>query len=400
MTENKGYSLRQAAKLSGVPTMTFHAWKEKGLVTPDLTDEKGNFLFSEMMIERAKEIDAKRKAKKSTNLSVNLFEDTAPMSNENEKINSGDDSDGEVNPREKEKVVDTDADVKDVIEVLLPVETFETLTTIEFAPASEIITLEDRANRIRKLQADVQRGIIEIGFELIAAKKEIGHGGWADWLATNFDWTQQTANRFMRVSERFGKLNNVVQFKPSTLQAMLSLPEGDENSFIAAQSEAGKPIEDLSAREVQKAVKDWNKIATFSSSEKTNNVGKIAAFVAPCVEEESISEDTSPASPSFDEKPVDVKFKLNAMENFRTWQAFIAKFGETVEENQLNKLINLFGEYWLELGKPLTYEKNLIRIAERILACVKEICKQTADLSAMVKIELRRLNGGDSDDDR
>ena len=302
MTENKGYSLRQAAKLSGVPTMTFHAWKEKGLVTPDLTDEKGNFLFSEMMIERAKEIDAKRKAKKSANLSVNLFEDTAPMSNENEKINSGDDSDGEVNPREKEKVVDTDADVKDVIEVLLPVETFETLTTIEFAPASEIITLEDRANRIRKLQADVQRGIIEIGFELIAAKKEIGHGGWADWLATNFDWTQQTANRFMRVSERFGKLNNVVQFKPSTLQAMLSLPEGDEEAFIEAQADKGKPIESQSAREVKAAVKDWNQ----QHNEETNNFsfsrdkthdsggGKIAAIVAPCVEEESISEDIPP----------------------------------------------------------------------------------------------------------
>ena len=40
----------------------------------------------------------------------------------------------------------------------------------------EEITLETRADRIRQLQADVQRGIIEIGFELIAAKKEIGHG--------------------------------------------------------------------------------------------------------------------------------------------------------------------------------------------------------------------------------
>ena len=35
----------------------------------------------------------------------------------------------------------------------------------------EEVTLEARAERIRRLQADVQRGIIEIGFELIAAKK-------------------------------------------------------------------------------------------------------------------------------------------------------------------------------------------------------------------------------------
>lgn len=125
------------------------------------------------------------------------------------------------------------------------------------SPISETITLDERANRIRKLQADVQRGIIQIGLELAAAKKEVGHGNWADWLAREFDWTQQTANRFMRVSERFGKLNNVVQFKPSTLQAMLALPEGEEQAFIEEQASNGNPIESQSAREVQASIKHW-----------------------------------------------------------------------------------------------------------------------------------------------
>lgn len=148
-------------------------------------------------------------------------------------------------PKEQPTVVDT-------VQAAAPI--------VEHAKdTSQIITLEERADRIRKLQADVQRGIIEIGFELIAAKNEIGHGGWSDWLATNFDWTQQTANRFMRVSERFGKLNNVVQFKPSTLQAMLALPEGDEQAFIAEQAESGKPLEKQSARQVQASVKQWKK---------------------------------------------------------------------------------------------------------------------------------------------
>lgn len=128
--------------------------------------------------------------------------------------------------------------------------TIETLCTI--------VTLEDRANRIRGLQADVQRSIIEIGFELLAAKKEVGHGGWADWLKKEFEWTQRTANNFMRMAERFGKFENIFHFQPSTLQAMLSLPEGDEEKFIAAQAEHGKPIKEMSAREVQSAVKVWN----------------------------------------------------------------------------------------------------------------------------------------------
>lgn len=40
----------------------------------------------------------------------------------------------------------------------------------------DVVSLEERANRIRQLTADVTRGFIDIGFELIAAKKEIGHG--------------------------------------------------------------------------------------------------------------------------------------------------------------------------------------------------------------------------------
>ena len=55
-------------------------------------------------------------------------------------------------------------------------------TTMTIETTAEIVTLDVRANRIRRLQADVQRGVIEIGFELIAAKKEVGHGNWERWL--------------------------------------------------------------------------------------------------------------------------------------------------------------------------------------------------------------------------
>ena len=123
--------------------------------------------------------------------------------------------------------------------------------------SSQPVTLEVRAERIRHLQADVQRGIIEIGFELIEAKKQVGHGGWADWLQKEFEWTQRTANNFMRVAERFGKMENVFQFKPSTLQTMLLLPEGDEQAFIETQEQVGNPVENQSARQVQQAVKQW-----------------------------------------------------------------------------------------------------------------------------------------------
>lgn len=131
------------------------------------------------------------------------------------------------------------------------------ISTVEPAPVVEVVTLADRANRIRKLQADVQRGIIEIGNELIAAKEQVGHGNWSAWLDKEFSWTQRTANNFMRVAERFGKMENVFQFQPSALQAMLALPEGDEQEFIDAQAAAGTPVEKQSAREIKRNVKEF-----------------------------------------------------------------------------------------------------------------------------------------------
>ena len=121
----------------------------------------------------------------------------------------------------------------------------------------EEVTLETRAERIRQLQADVQRGIIQIGFELIAAKKEVGHGGWADWLQKEFAWTDRTARNFMAIAERFGNRKSISDLTTTTLIKMLALPEGDEEAFIEAQAQAGNPVENQSARQVQQAVKQW-----------------------------------------------------------------------------------------------------------------------------------------------
>lgn len=134
---NKGYSLRQAAKLSGVPTMTFHAWKEKRLVTPDVADNKGNLsLFSETMIERAKEIDKQRKTKKSVDNSGNLFEESALVATvTNGEENSGDlpqnanetlrqlDDESKTEKTAAPMSDDTDANIQEVVEISAPVET-------------------------------------------------------------------------------------------------------------------------------------------------------------------------------------------------------------------------------------------------------------------------------------
>lgn len=150
-----------------------------------------------------------------------------------------------------ELTAETNDDVTSSINqpVKLPVDVKSNISVVEE------ITLNQRADRIRSLQADVQRGIIQIGFELIAAKEQVKHGNWQSWLADEFHWTIRTAQNFMAIAERFGKNENVFVFQPSTLIQMLALPKGTEQEFIDAQTAAGTPVEIQSAREIKRNIK-------------------------------------------------------------------------------------------------------------------------------------------------
>jgi hypothetical protein len=70
------------------------------------------------------------------------------------------------------------------------------------------------ANRIRSLGKQSVANVIEIGKLLIEAKVELnkdgeGHGKWLPWLQQEFDWSNPTALRFMRVHEMVSTLKNV-----------------------------------------------------------------------------------------------------------------------------------------------------------------------------------------------
>lgn len=147
----------------------------------------------------------------------------------------------------------------------------------------DVVTLEERANRIRQLTANVTQGFIDIGFELIAAKKQIGHGSWTDWLKSEFNWSIRTAQNFMALAERFGKTKTFSLLPTSTLIKMLALPEGDEEKFVEKQIENGRPIETQSARELQKSVREWNQ----NKASKT-----------PVVDTSSINEELTSTKPS------------------------------------------------------------------------------------------------------
>lgn len=232
------YSTKEFARVLGISDRTVEGWRisRKGnppVLIPAQRDEKGRAVYDESQLTIARALLSRNQ--KTTATSPSLFDNDPPY---NKPVEDA----------------ETTADNEAVPEPVTITAAAQIVPTDETSP----VTLDQRADKIRRLQADVQRGMIEIGLELIAAKAEIGHGKWTAWLETEFDWTDRTARYFMAVAERFGKRNTYSVLNPSTLKAMLALPVGDEDKFIATQEAAGKPVEKQSAREVQKNVKAWN----------------------------------------------------------------------------------------------------------------------------------------------
>ena len=121
----------------------------------------------------------------------------------------------------------------------------------------------------------MRQSAIIIGQELIECKKEVGHGNWATWLEKNFKFNQQTANRFMRVAERFGKLSIDAQFNSTQMIAMLALPVGDEETFIAEKAAQGTPVEDMTVKKLREEIKNWKQKADDLSAKNDDLQKKV-----------------------------------------------------------------------------------------------------------------------------
>ena len=96
-------------------------------------------------------------------------------------------------------------------------------------------TVEKRAGEIKGLIKRTAKNIIEIGKKLNEVKQLTPHGVFGAWLATEFDLAFSTAQRFMRVAERFKSVNLTdLNFAPSALYVLAapSTPESAREEAI------------------------------------------------------------------------------------------------------------------------------------------------------------------------
>ena len=121
---------------------------------------------------------------------------------------------------------------------------------------------------------------VEIGKLLIEAKEQVEYGEWYKWLESNFNLKKTMANNFMNVAERFGNLhsNGDLNLNQTQLIAMLALPKGEEEKFIAEKSAENNPVEDMTVKQLREEVAKWKADFEKQKSEVENLFGEIESY--------------------------------------------------------------------------------------------------------------------------
>jgi len=160
-------------------------------------------------------------------------------------------------------------------------------------------------------------GAIQIGERLQEAKQLAGHGNFGQWCQENLNYSQDTAQKFMKLAREYGGQNNVLantamsrNFSISNALSLLKVPEEDREKFIEEH-----PVEDMKNKELEEEI--WKlKKEKREAEENTERVRQIMHRAEDAANElrgevKSLKEQLAEANP---EKAEKLKAKLEKTE--------------------------------------------------------------------------------------
>lgn len=112
----------------------------------------------------------------------------------------------------------------------------------------------------RQVEQTALSGAIEIGRRLTEAKELLPHGEWGRWLREEVEFSQRSANNFMRLAAEYGDAQvSLFGGNPQALAdlpytkalQLLAVPEEEREEFAAANH-----VADLSSRELEKLIRE------------------------------------------------------------------------------------------------------------------------------------------------
>lgn len=141
--------------------------------------------------------------------------------------------------------------MKEVIEAEFQVMEERTPETIR----AEIKTIEAQ---VYKTTLD---GVIQIGKRLRELKEMMDHGKWLPWCEENLGYSKRQAQKYMELSEEYGKENSAylntqtcAHLSISKAYSLLALSEEEVGSFSETHD-----MESMTVKELEAEIKDWKR---------------------------------------------------------------------------------------------------------------------------------------------
>lgn len=165
--------------------------------------------------------------------------------------------------------------------------------------ATSVRTLEQIETEIKAHSQYVTASIIAIGNALIEAKGQLEHGGWEGWLKDRVNFSQRTANNFMRIAREIKTGSTLAELPYTKALALLDVPTEQREQFAA-----GVDVDSKSAAALRKAIADRKKAeeAKEAAERKAEEQSKEAQRASDLCEQ-------------FSEKFAEVQHKLEAAES-------------------------------------------------------------------------------------
>ena len=128
-------------------------------------------------------------------------------------------------------------------------------------PARDIGVITQEIQELcRQAKTMVLMYAVEIGRRLVEAKDVLPHGAWGAWIRENTEFSQSTANNYMKLFDEYGASQITIFGATVNSQSLANLPytkalallavDADEREEFAEQVGA----EDLSVKELEKAI--------------------------------------------------------------------------------------------------------------------------------------------------
>lgn len=121
----------------------------------------------------------------------------------------------------------------------------------------EIITTE-----ILDLKKTAGEAILAIGHRLIEAKELLSHGEWLPWLNEKVEFSERTAQNFMRLAKEFSNPQLVADLGARKALTLLALSPEEREQFISEHHTVGgeeKTVIDMTSRELEQAIRERDK---------------------------------------------------------------------------------------------------------------------------------------------